>query len=255
MKLRSTTRRYVGQNIKGTPAMKARKVRHDLNKVRHHSESAGVQEFKWPWYWRVAFSVMPVLVGKGWASYPSRANGLGHPIQGAQAQFWRKKIYRARRRWVKLLHNGVKPPGGSDQRFLRAVELIDRASHLAFIQGGTHFMVAADTAKPGTRNHGVMFDEDLPHFEELVDELVETGLPVLWEMDANIHPGTDAYAHLVKYVKSKGGEFHGVMGVEYLFTIPGLRVKIVVEKVWTIPTSELFTDHEGRGIDFHLETV
>lgn len=244
--------RFVGQNVKGNPAMSFRKVVHDLRVVRRHADVAVLQEFEWRWYWRALGRVL--AIGLRWGSYPGRLRGAAHPVRGAQAVIWRRgpRWLQRGRRFQKLLHKGYH--GISDDRWLRAAELIDRVTGLAFIAGTTHNVVGGDGPQDGKRRRD-MLAGDLQHLAEFLDELIATGLAIVFEIDGNIHRLTAAYQQLRKIVESRGGAFYGDLGVEYLFVIPGRNgTKIEVHKngAWVIPDSELYTDHEGRGLTFRV---
>lgn len=242
-------RRFVGQNIKGTPAMPARKVHHDLRVVRRHSDAFAVQEFKWPWYWT---ALATVLKTDRWGIWPRARRGLARPISGAQAVGWRRRVWRKRDTAMALLHDGVAKV--SDPRWLRAVLLEDPTTGLAAWHGGTHFVVGGDApTDPPIRR--TMMAGDLDALDDFLTRLTRTGHPVIFELDANInrrHAST--YREFRELVDERGGRFHGELGIEYLFTIPGREVVVDVQDTWTIPKGDLFTDHEGRGITYRLRT-
>lgn len=245
MTTKTRSYRFVGQNIKGTPAMPARHVAHDLRVLQAHADVAVLQEFKWPWYWRTLIGTL----GKMWQAFPAEKHGLAHPIRGAQAIVWRAALLTRTGSHAQLLHSGR--AGWSDDRMLRAAELTDRATGLAGLFGTTHFVVNGDKASDKPVGHAMM-GEDLDHFNAFLDELVATGHPIMWELDANIAVGSQAWPRFQSIVRAHGGQFHGHLGVEYLFTIPGKTTRFEVTEVWQIPTSDLFTDHEGRGVTFQL---
>lgn len=236
--------RFIGQNIKGNPEMTGPHVGHDLKADRKRADVLVSQEFEWSLYWRVLAAVLPK-----WRTFPAKAQGLRRPVFSGQPVMWRRRLFRRGRTWQRLAHKGK--AGLSDTRFLRAVELFDRATKLGFIVGGTHNVVGGDAAHDGALRKA-MLAGDLDHLEKLLEELVATGLPIIWEEDGNIHKATAAYRRLREIVESHGGTFHGELGVEYLFTIPGKTTVIEVEKDFTVPVKILFTDHEGRGIDFRV---
>lgn len=251
-----TTRRYdlLGQNIKGNPEMPPAHVAHDLLEVRSHADVVLAQEFEWASYWR-EFSRL--LVNPDWRSFPNRAAGLAHPVQGGQPIFWRHRnnagdrLLTADRSWKWLLHQGQ--AGISDDRWIRAVELVDHHTGLGFIPVTTHLVVGGDEAKDGPKRRAMMHT-DLAHLEHALRALKRTGLPVVLELDGNIHLHSEAWAHFHEIVDNLGGHTYGELGVEYLVVFPAAtsNVTLVVDRVWTLPNDKLYTDHEGRGLSFHL---
>lgn len=238
--------RFVGQNIKGTPAMSAAKVVHDLRAVKARADVFTVQEFKWPWYWR---SLSRVLL-RNWSTFPGKDQGLAHPIRGAQALAWRNHRLALVDAKSAVLHDGE--AHWSDDRFLRAclLEPVDHQGYAAWF-GGTHYVVNGDkgTDPPTGRR---MMATDLRNTADFLDRLIATGYPIAFELDANIRVGTAAWTTFRRMIEARHGTFHGDLGVEYLFTIPGRESAIQVRQAWTIPTSALFTDHEGRGVTLRV---
>lgn len=246
----SPWRHFVGQNIKGTPAMSGLKVAHDLGVVKKHADVFVAQEFKWAWYWQTLGRVLPKAKGSDWRTYPTLGKGVAHPIMGGQPIGWKHEIFTRVDSQQLLLHNGH--AGISDDRWLRGVLLRDRAVGLECWFASTHFVVGGDRPSDGPIRKA-MLAGDLQHLHQFLAALVSTGDPIVFELDANIHPGTQAYVELVSIVRNFGGTFHGNMGVEYLFTIDGKDgVKVDAGPAWTIPNSQLYTDHEGRGLTFRL---
>lgn len=242
---RTTSRRYVGQNVRGTPAMSGKKVRHDLREVRKHSDAYGLQEFKWRWYWVALDAIMRSVA---WGSYPGHHRGLSNPVYGAQGLGWRRRLWRRVNARVRLLMDSG---GLTTKRYLRAVLLQDRKTKIRCWHGSTHFQVSGDgpNAKPLPQHR---LHDNIDRLHSFLISLHQTGHPIVFELDANIHHDTGAFKRLQQVVEGFGGTFHGVLGVEYLFTIPGRHGHVVVEKTFTIPTKRLFTDHEGRGIVYHV---
>lgn len=244
--IRTTSRRFVGQNIKGTPKMSGRKVRADLKVLRANSDAFALQEFKWDSYWRLLGLLMAAGV---WRMWPGRKAGRHNPIRGAQALAWRRKLWRPGGQRHRLLMGGSTV---SANRWLRAVLLVDRRTGLAAWHGTTHFVVGGDHKKAEWLRKQIL-QENLNRLRTFLQMLANTGQPIVFEIDANIHRDTEAYAQLWALVSHLGGTFHGERGVEYLFTIPGKTTKVVVQGSWAIPKHRLNTDHEGRGITYYLE--
>lgn len=237
--------RFVGQNIKGTPSMSAVKVAADVRKVMSLADVAVLQEFKWSWYWRVLGSVATL---RGWSANPALTRGLAHPIRGAQAVVHRRNLYDAVSTRTLLLHDGV--AGVSDDRWLRGSLLRDRVHGLCCEFATTHFVVGGDMpTDPELRRS--MLSSDLNRLAQFIDGR-NPSWPLVMELDANVHVGSTAYMKLRKMIEQRGGTFHGQLGVEYLFTIPGRRAVVRVLRDWTIPLTELNTDHEGRGITYRI---
>jgi len=245
--------RFLGMNIKGTPAMSADKVEHDLEVARSEAHVLVVQEFRWPWYWRVAKAVMAARTARWrdrWATSPGLAQGFAAPVRGAQAVLWVRGMFKRRRTWVRLLHKGR--AGISESRFQRAVLLEDKATGLAFIAWTSHAVVRGDNREdPNVRES--MLATDLTNIDGLLSTLKSSGFPIIGQADLNIYATSDARARLDRIMERHGATLHGnEAGVEYLFTIPGTRARVEVQDAWEVPTRRLFTDHEGRGITFRL---
>jgi len=245
--VRSTPRRFVGANIKGTPKMRRRKVAEDLRVLRRRADLVVLQEFKWRTYWlALAANLRPTR----WASFPSHARGLAAPVRGGQGVTWRRSVWRRVGAHVEVLHKGRARI--SESRWLRAVLVEDRASRLRCWHGGTHNVVGGDE-RSDSPTRRAMLDDNLDRLAEFLDDLASTGDPIVWEMDANVHRGTDAHERLVEIVTSRRGEFVGEHGVEYLFVIPGRHAVVEVLAAWRIrPRVDLNTDHEARGITYRL---
>lgn len=241
---------FIGMNIRGTPAMKASAVRHDLKVARGNSDVCVVQEFRWPWYWRTLARLMDVATPlMAWRSSPGRQQGYADPVKGAQAVLWNGKVWRRMGVRVKLLHLGV--AGISEHRYLRAVLLEENETGKRCWFVTTHFVVGGDEQRDDPfrkkmLRHNVMV---LDHF---LRGLKATSHPVICQLDANIHRGSEAYWGFQRMLTKHGAKIHGDHGVEYLFTIDGRKVSVQVVRDWQVPTSALKTDHEGRGITFRL---
>lgn len=242
-------RRFLGMNIKGTPAMPAVAVAHDLGLGRSRSSVLVLQEFKWPWYWRTLGRIVPALSAQRWRSSPTATGGLAFPVRGAQAVTWRGQEWRRRRTRRRLLHKGV--ANISEDRHLRAVLLEDRNTELRAWFGTTHFVVRGDQEADPIRRRDLMA-RDLVALDRFLTELVASGEPVLFQLDANLRPRSGVYRRFCRILRTHGATIHGAHGVEFLFTIDGTRTRVEVKDDWIVPTHELRTDHEGRGITFRL---
>lgn len=249
MSTATTWRRFAGFNIKGTPAMPAASVAHDLDVAQSVASVLVFQEFRWPWYWRTLQRVMGDVADSVWRSAPGMLMGARKPVWGAQAVLWKRKVWRRIDTRVALLHDGE--AGISESRYLRAVLLEDRATGLRCWFGTTHFVVKGDATSDTVRRRLIM-TRDLNALDNFLHALTRTGHPVVFQMDANIHTGTPAYTRLRATLSSYRGVIHGRHGVEYLFTLPGARAGIEVKGDFEVPTTRLKTDHEARGITFRL---
>lgn len=239
------TRLFVGANIKGTPKMRRRKVAEDLRTLRANADLAVLQEFKWRTYWLALAANLT-----GWGSYPSAVKGLAAPVRGAQPITWRRAAWRRVGARVALLHE--ERAGISEDRYLRAVLVEDRATGLRCWHGGTHFVPGGDEADDDEVRRA-MLDDNLDRFAAFLDDLAATGHPIVWHMDANVHAGTEAYRRLVQIVRHQGGRIVGEHGVEYLIVVHGERVHVAVDVAWRLrPGEVLNTDHEARGIAYRL---
>lgn len=246
----STTpaRRFVGQNIKGTPAMSAAKVRHDLRQVRAHADVAVLQEFKWRWYW---VGLRATLAA--WGTYPGKVRGIGSPIRGGQPVLWKRDLWRRLDHRARLLHDGH--AGWSDDRLLRAELLADATlAALACWFAGTHFVVNGDKATDPAIGRQMMAT-DQAHLDAFLTDLQATGWPIILELDANIAVGSAAWGPFLQIIEAHHGQFVGTKGVEYLVVFQGTKAQVEILESWTIPTSQLYTDHEGRGLTFRIVSL
>lgn len=238
--------RFLGMNVRGTPAMKAEAVKHDLTAARRKADVLVTQEFKWAWYWRVAKAVLSVA---GWRSSPGFKTGFRKPVAGGQAVMWDGAKFKRGRVIRRLLHKGR--AGISEMRFLRAVLLRDKETGLRAWFGTTHFVVGGDEAGDGPQRREMM-DLNLAALDNLLGDLVKTGWPVVFQLDANIKTTSHVYPKYAAILRKHGATMHGVKGIEYLFTIPGRKADIEIKGDWIVSARNLYTDHEGRGITFRL---
>lgn len=244
--------RFLGMNIKGTPAMKFRAVRHDMQVFEDECDLGVLQEFKWRWYWRVVNLLLPRKGKDRWRTFPSRGTAIKDPVYSAQACLWKGELFEFLQGRADVLHFRSRL---SNTRWMRAVKLRDRDTGIAFWMGTTHFTVGGDRGSGSEYARRVGLARDLRKFDLFLGRLVASGLPVLFQLDANIHKGTWAYTKFLQILRKHGARVHGEHGVEYLITVNGKRARVRVVKDGRIPTARLFTDHEGRWIDFYLEAI
>jgi hypothetical protein len=244
-------RHFLGLNIKGTPAMPARAVAHDLRAAKKRADVVVLQEFKWPWYWRELGRVLPRGRGrKAWQAYPNHELGLARPGFGAQAILWSSTAWRKVGSRRALLHEGEAKI--SERRWLRAAHLADRQTGRSAWFGSTHFVVGGDRSSDGPIRQAMM-RRDLDALDEFLGQLTRSGDPVVFQLDANLRSTSEVYRRFRAILKKHGAKLHGnLKGVEFLFTIDGAGTAVEVRRAWEVPTSELRTDHEGRGITFRL---
>lgn len=243
--------RFLGMNIKGTPPMGRPAVEHDLNVARERCDVLVTQEFRWPWYFRAAKTVLGAQT-PNWGSSPGYGHGYLRPVAGAQSVKYRKDRFKRVRTRRALLHKGV--AGVSESRSLRAVLLKDRETGEKFWAGTTHFVVKGDEWHDTPLRKGIMA-RDLIAFDKFIGGLVKSGHPVFFELDANIHEGAWAYDEFTRILRKHGATIHGTHGVEYLFTIDGRKTAVEVKKDWIVKADDLKTDHEGRGITARLVKI
>ena len=236
--------RFLGMNIKGTPSMRQSKVEHDLDIAKAKADVLVVQEFRWPWYFSAAKKVMS-SAEIAWGTSPGVNHGYVRPVAGAQGVMWLRERFKRLRTRHALAHAGV--AGVSESRFLRACLLRDRETGIKGWFGTTHFVVGGDEFTDSNRRKAIMAG-DLIALDKFLTGLKRGGHPILFQLDANIHKGSWAYAEFMRILRKHGATVHGEHGVEYLFTINGRKAQVEVRNDWIIPTSRLETDHEGRGI-------
>lgn len=257
-------RRFVGANIKGTPAMPADKVAEDVEVLKGIASIVVTQEVRWVWYWRQIRRVLDILPRAKrrdpakWRSIPGIATAIARPVKAAsgvlfKGRHWRKLDVKARR-----LHDGE--AGISENREIRAGLLGDWETGLAVWGGTCHFVVGGDMPTDSPRRRRIL-DHDLDVLDRFLDDLVATGHPILFQLDANIRPASGAaYRRLRRIIHDHGGRIIGDHGVEFLFVIDGRDTDVEVRDIrrggFTIKPKHrggrLNTDHEARGITFRL---
>jgi hypothetical protein len=237
--------RFLGMNIKGTPPMGRPAVEHDLNVARERCDVLVTQEFRHSWYFRAAKSVL----GAEWGSSPGYAHGTLRPVAGAQGVLWRKDRFKRLRTRRAPLHAGE--AGVSESRALRAVLLQDRETGLKCWFGSTHFVVKGDEHFDTPLRRGMM-RTDLEALDKFIARRKRSGHPIIFQLDANLHPGSYVYDDFMRIMRKHGATIHGEHGIEFLFTIDGEHVAVEVKKDWIVRKDEIKTDHEGRGITARL---
>jgi hypothetical protein len=236
---------FVGTNIKGTPAMPAAHVRHDLRKIKAVAHVFGVQEFTWPWYWRSAIAVLEL--GSKWSGFPNRFVGAATPSIGAQAIFWsRKKFRKVKGYAIPAYDFSVDTSGIMRNRYIRAALLEARGNKFRSWFLSTHFVVGGDNAKDGPVRKDLL-RQNIANLDKALTHLVRSGYPIMGEFDGNIHKhGSWAFDELMAVLNKHDAVLHGEVGVEYAFTIDNTLGVFQNVEASTIPTSELYTDHEAR---------
>lgn len=262
-------RRFVGANIKGTPAMSADKVGADVEILRGTASIIVTQEVRWAWYWKRIGRVLKITSAGGrrrrrttstkaprWKTAPSIAAAVVRPARAASAVMWKGRDWRRAKTIVRKLHQGR--GGISETRWARAVLLVDWGTGLGLWAGTLHNVVGGDMPGDGEIRRG-MLDHDLDVLDRLLDDLVATGHAIAFEIDANIRPSSgDSYRRLRRIIHDHGGQIIGDHGVEFLFVIPGRDTDLEVRnpRGFTIPPKAhggaLNTDHEARGMTFRL---
>lgn len=236
---------FAGANIKGTPSMKAWRVRKDLKTLRKRADVIGLQEFKWKWYWRVLGLLLP-----GWSSHPGKAKGLAHPVLGAQAVIWKRKLFKRVKVYTREGFDFAMDNSGiMDNRWIRAALLESREDGFTAWFLSTHFAVGGDRHGSAPRRRAFL-DDNMVQFDAALADLRRTGYPIMGELDANIHRGTPAYIEFMKVLRHHGATVHGEHGVEFSFTIPGRHGEFVRVQPSRIPPSQLETDHEVRVLEW-----
>lgn len=243
--------RFLGANIKGTPAMPAKAVAEDLELLRRNASVIVTQEFRWPWYWRTARKALQRLRKRDpWRSSPGFAKGLAQPVKAAAAVMWLSSRWKRLDAKTEKLHDGA--AGISEDRYLNAALLAEKPTGLAWWVGTCHAVVGGDERTDGPLRQAIL-EHDLMRLASFVRTLQRTGHPVVIEADLNIHPGTWAYRELMQILTAQGGRLVGVHGVEYLMIFDDdTDVQAEVVRSWEIPTRRLNTDHEVRGATLRL---
>lgn len=250
MTLTSQVHHVAGANIKGTPAMPAEAVRHDLKALRKRASVLMLQEFKWPWYWSAAARVLDGDML--WASSPSFAVGKDRPVTGAQGITWKGRTWKrvASRMWPGFDFS-QSTAGIMDNRWIRAVLLEDRKTKQKVWFMSTHFVVGGDRWSDSDRRRDLLHD-NIARMTAAIREIKGFGYPIVGELDANIARDSQAYVPWAKALTSVEAKVIGTPGVEYLFVVQGRKTRVDILRHWIIPTTKLRTDHETRGLTFRL---
>lgn len=233
----TTLRRFVGQNIRATPAMRYKKVREDLRAIKEAGGSVyALQEMKWPWYWTALFRVfgLPRPKLKGWGRHPRSFMGA----RSAQPIVWRRKVYKLKKRKRKRLH-GI-APGISLARFANAVLLEDRDTGLRCWYLSTHY-IPGGSGTHGNRRRQRLWRRSVRRTEELLEELLDTGWPVLGSLDGNARGRIFS-----ERIRGKKVYYIGERGIDYLILINNDKASVVIQGDGRINASDLNTDHAGR---------
>jgi hypothetical protein len=239
--------RFLGLNVRGTPSMRFWRVAADLRVARDNAHVVVLQEFRWPWYWRAARKVLRRArkTQDRWGSSPPFPRGVTRPVRSGQGVMWLLSRFRRLRTVVRLAHEGERKV--SEARYWRAVLLEVDETGLCGWFGSGHCVVKADQDDATPLRRGMMGD-DLDSLDELLEELVASGLPGMMEADMNIRPGGWAYARFRAILAKHGCRLVGpAHGVEYLWFWNGTDSRFQVAGGFQIPTKMLHTDHEGRG--------
>lgn len=246
--VKTKPRNFGGANIKGTPAMRAKFVRDDLEVLTPKLDIIGLQEFRWPWYYDELIN----LVADTWKAYPSMEKGLNSPVLGAQGILYDADIFKRKQVAIaEAFDFDVSTAGIMENRWLRAALLEDIETGLCCWYGSGHFVVGAD-AHGDSEKRKMLMRQNLDRLDRFLARLVRSGHPVVFEIDANIHKGTWAYIELMKILKKHGARVLGPHGVEYLWVIDGKKgTKVVVDRRWEL-NKGLHTDHEVRCLRHHL---
>lgn len=237
--------------------MPARKVREDLEVATDRGGIVALVEFRWRVYWSVLARLVRAALtrserrAKGlptWRSFPSFARGLAAPVASGQMVAWKADRWKRIGTLTKLIHDGVKRI--SEDRRIRGVLLLDRATELALWVLVTHYVVGGDNREDSDRREGLLAG-DIDVTVRAVKRALRSGWPVALCLDANIRRTSDAYREFVRRVVTDlGGTIQGDRGgVEYLITYPGRNGTVIdVSAAWETSTDRLWTDHEGLGI-------
>lgn len=245
---------FAGANIKGTPAMKAKHVRHDLKVLRQSCDVFGVQEFKWRWYWQAAIALLSVA-GQQWSSFPGLKRGLARPSEGAQGLFWKRALFKRIQGYVAPAFDfRIDTAGIMENRFIRGALLRARADAFTAWFLSAHFVVGGDAESDGPTRK-LLMRQNIAALDVALVHMRRTGYAIMGELDANVRPGTWAYVELLKVLTHHGATVHGEAGVEYMFTIPGRKSRFTKVRTSRITPAHLFTDHEIRVADWEGENL
>lgn len=249
----SKSYRFGGFNIKGTPRMSAKRVSHDIGVVKERCDVAFLSEYKWDYYWGVLRHRIVHRGEQTWGTFPGLVRGFAAPVFGAQVVLWDKDKFRFKKGHRRLLHRGRRRI--SESRQLRGAWLEEELTGLDCWFAGTHYVVKGDErSDPDIRNK--MMQTDIRHTAEFLDDLIRTGAPIVFQLDANIHPGTWAYAEFRNMIKQRNGRIIGEHGIEFLIVFDRhSKTKVIVEHPFRVSKEALETDHEGRGIVFRLHRM
>lgn len=254
--LRSKPFRLHHLNIKGTPRMSADKVREDVETALDRGGVVTLVEFRWDYYWRIlarlvkAFLPRDVRRAKGlptWRSFPSFRKGIANPVKGGQMILWKSDRWARADKLVKRIHRGMARI--SEDRRIRGVLLLDRATLLGWWVLVTHYVVGGDNDEDGPIRRSLL-GQDIDVTVRALRKVLVSGFPAALTLDGNIRLTSDAYTEFRRRVVDDfGGQIHGKPGVEWIITYPGTNgTELDVSDEWETGTGRLNTDHEGRGI-------
>lgn len=244
---------FAGTNERGTPPMRKERVKADMDHLMKAFDSVVVCEFKWDYYWD-ALEDLFNRQGNRWASFPGVKQGKRMPVASAQPNLWNGAVFsrdKSKRALCHLGHAGI-----SESRWFRASLLNHKASLLKHWELVGHFVVGGDQDGDGPKRKKILRN-NIRRFVRFIRKLKKTGHAIIGQLDANIHKGGWAFPLWVREMKKVGAEFHGEMGIEYLFTIDShSRTKIKVRKAFRVNPKKaggpLWTDHETRAIEYML---
>jgi len=243
--VRTTWRPFGGFNVKGVPAMSQRQVLHDLRIIRRNVVVASLQEFKHSRYWSWMRRALPRTGRQPWRSYPDGYRGP----RSSQPVIWRARVYDLVEGRQRELHGDQ--GAISQARYVTAALLRDRATGLRCWYVSAHFVVRGDQPSD-TERRRTLLEQDLQEFELFLDQLADTGHPIVGELDANL-PGSQA--HRMPQVAGNGirrVRYLGRRGIEYAFVVDGSDVSVETRNVREVADARLYTDHEGRVFGHRL---
>lgn len=220
--------------------MRASFVRDDLRVLKKETDVFVTQEFKWPWYWRVAERVLDAF----WNSSPRMASKS--TIRCAQSVFWKASLFKKVDQYVQPAYDfSFETSEIMTKRWIRSVLLRAKSDGFTAWFLTAHFVVSGDRESSEPRRRALL-KQNLHQLHLVLEHLTKTGYPIMAEIDANIHKDTWAHAELLKILERYSAEIHGEHGVEYAFTINGSKGKFVKVRPTKIGIGELHTDHEVR---------
>jgi hypothetical protein len=242
-----THHRIISQNIMGTPAMSAKRVRADMRTMKNLALGVYcLQEFKFKWYWAALLFYFPVT---RWGKYPMGYLGP----RSSQPIIWDRKRYKCLKRRRILLHGGhsarLDPSGhGWEDRYITAVLLQDRVTGLCFWVTNRHYLPAA-WSSPASSMRRSVWSAANGRDQQFIQELMDDGHVVFALGDYNWPARV-----YIPVINDHRTNYHGwLKSIDKVITWNNKHGRVYEVAKHEVSTANLNTDHGGKVLVFRLE--